>query len=67
LRGLPTLLARQGLGILRLLIVGIPQPAADCSGGMRLRRLADQVLDRLVARYPDRALVLASTHWNFEY
>jgi hypothetical protein len=60
-RGLPTLLARQGLGILRLLIVGIPQPAAGCSGGMRLRRLADQVLDRLVARYPDRALVLAST------
>jgi hypothetical protein len=60
-RGLPTLLARQGLGILRLLIVGIPQPAAGCPGGMRLRRLADQALDRLVARYPDRALVLAST------
>jgi hypothetical protein len=58
---LPTLLARQGLGILRLLIVGIPQPAAGCPGGMRLRRLADQALDRLVARYPDRALVLAST------
>ncbi len=50
-----------GLGILRLLIVGIPQPAAGCPGGMRLRRLADQALDRLVARYPDRALVLAST------
>jgi hypothetical protein len=60
-RGLPTLLARQGLGILRLLIVGIPEPAAGCPGGMRLRRLADQALDRLVARYPDRALVLAST------
>ncbi|WP_296805222.1 RyR domain-containing protein [Thiocapsa sp.] len=60
-RGLPTLLARQGLGILRLLIVGIPQPAAGCPGGMRLRRLADQALDRLVVRYPDRALVLAST------
>jgi hypothetical protein len=44
-----------------LLIVGIPQPAAGCPGGMRLRRLADQALDRLVARYPDRALVLAST------
>ncbi|RKT45007.1 RyR domain-containing protein [Thiocapsa rosea] len=60
-RGLPTLLARQGLGILRLLIVGLPEPAAGCPGGMRLRRLADQALDRLVARYPDRALVLAST------
>ncbi|CRI63675.1 hypothetical protein THIOKS11420001 [Thiocapsa sp. KS1] len=60
-RGLPTLLARQGLGILRLLIVGIPQPAAGCPGGMRLRRLAARALDRLVARYPDRALVLAST------
>jgi hypothetical protein len=60
-RGLPTLLARRGLGILRLLIVGIPQPAARCPGGMRLRRLAHQALDRLVARYPDRALVLAST------
>lgn len=60
-RGLPTLLARQGLGILRLLIVGIPQPAESCPGGMRLRRLADQALDRLIARYPDRALVLAST------
>ena len=60
-RGLPTLLARQGLGILRLLIVGIPQPAAGCPGGMRLRRLAEKALDRLVTRYPDRALVLAST------
>ncbi len=60
-RGLPTLLARQGLGVLRLLIVGIPEPAPSCPGGMRLRRLADQVLDRLVSRYPDRALVLASS------
>jgi hypothetical protein len=60
-RGLPVLLARQGLGILRLLIVGMPEPAAGCPTGMRLRRLADQALDRLIARYPDRALVLAST------
>jgi hypothetical protein len=60
-RGLPTLLARRGLGILRLLIVGIPEPMPSCPGGLRLRRFADQALDRLIARYPDRVLVLAST------
>jgi hypothetical protein len=60
-RGLPTLLARQGLGVLRLLIVGMPEPGPSCPGGMRLRKLADQAFDRLVSRYPDRALVLAST------
>jgi hypothetical protein len=60
-RGLPALLARQGLGILRLLIVGVPEPTPDCPGGMRLTRLADQALARLIARYPDRVLAFAST------
>jgi hypothetical protein len=60
-RGLPTLLARQGLGVMRLLIVGMPEPGPSCPGGLQLRKLADQAFDRLVSRYPDRALVLAST------
>jgi hypothetical protein len=60
-RGLPTLLARQGLGILHLLIVGIPETVPDRPGGFRFARLADQAIDRLISRYPDRALVFAST------
>ncbi len=60
-RGLPTLAARLGLGILRLLIVGVHQPSPGCPGGRRLRRQVDRVLTRLAARYPDRALVLAAT------
>lgn len=60
-RGLPALLARQGLGVVRLLILGIPPPGPDCGVGPPLQRLTRQVLERLLARYPDRALVLAST------
>ncbi|MCG6983877.1 MAG: Ryanodine receptor Ryr [Thiocapsa sp.] len=60
-RGLPALLARQGLGIVRLLILGIPRPSSDCACGPPLRRLIKQVLDRLRSRYPDRVLILAST------
>jgi hypothetical protein len=60
-RGVPALLARSGLGVVRVLILGIPGPASDCPDGAPLRRLVDQALDRLVARYPDRSLVVAST------
>ena len=57
-RGVPTLLARSGLGVERMLIVAIP--ATDCPADGRLQRLIEQALERLVARYPDRSLVIAS-------
>lgn len=60
-RGVPALLARSGLGVVRILILGVPESAAHCPAGRRLRRLADQALVRLLARYPDRSLVIAST------
>ena len=60
-RGVPALLARSGLGVVRMLILGLTEPAPDCPDGPSLRRLADQALERLLGRYPDRSLVLAST------
>ena len=60
-RGLPTLAARLGLGIQRLLILGVHQPGPTCPDGSSLRRVVDRLLARLVERYPDRALVLAAT------
>ena len=60
-RGLSALLARSGLGVVRMLIVAIPEPGPDCLGGRRLVSLADRVVRRLVARYPDRSLILASS------
>ncbi|MBK5964830.1 Ryanodine receptor Ryr [Thiocystis minor] len=60
-RGVPNLLARSGLGVVRLLIVGLPAPGAGSASGRRLCTLTRLVLERLVARYPDRALVLAAT------
>nr|WP_242467644.1 RyR domain-containing protein [Thiocapsa imhoffii] len=60
-RGLPTLLARQGLGILRRLLVALPDPADEGLDQRRLDRLTDQALARVRARYPDRAPVLATT------
>lgn len=60
-RGVPALLARSGLGVVRMLILGLTEPAPACPDGARLGRLIDQVLERLLARYPDRSLVLAST------
>jgi hypothetical protein len=64
-RGVPTLLARSALGVVRMLILGIPEPntalSTDGVAGGALPRLAEQVLDRLAARYPDRTLVVAAT------
>lgn len=60
-RGVPALLARSGLGILRRLILAVPEPGPQAPTGIWLRRLVRQVLERLVSRYPDRALVVAAT------
>lgn len=58
-RLVPTLLARAGRGVLRLLLVGVP--ASGCPADRSLRRLTERTLERLALRYPDRSLVLAST------
>ena len=58
-RLIPTLLARSGLGIVRMLIIGC-RPASPLPPG-RLRPLLKAVLSRLCARYPDRSLVIAGT------
>ncbi len=60
-RGLPTLAARLGLGIQRLLILGVHPPGPVCPSGKPLRRLAAGLRERLRERYPDRALVIAAT------
>jgi len=60
-RGLPTLAARLGLGILRLLIIGVHPPRQTCPDGKPLRRLLASLHDRLTSRYPDRALICAAT------
>ncbi len=60
-RGLPTLAARLGLGIQRLLILGVHPPEPACPSGKPLRRLATGLGERLRERYPDRALVIAAT------
>lgn len=57
----PTLLARSGRGLVRMLVVAVVEPQEGCRTDRRLERLADQALRRLVGRYPDRSLVLAST------
>ncbi|MBO8086047.1 MAG: Ryanodine receptor Ryr [Marichromatium sp.] len=59
-RGVPTLLARAGLGIQRLLIVALIEPASSETPPPP-RRLVNDALGRLHARYPDRALVLATS------
>lgn len=78
-RLLPTLLARSGLGVLRMLVLGLVSPPlpeetpglSEVSPGRRevgrsgrppsgLDRLLRQALKRLVARYPDRTLVVAA-------
>jgi hypothetical protein len=71
-RGVPALLARSGLAVIRMLILGLesegPPDAqgADAEGAdagpapTALTRAADRVLERLLARYPDRSLVIAA-------
>ena len=60
-RLVPTLLARSGLGVLRMLIIGLSAgDQADALPSPRFERQARQVLRRFVARYPDRALVIAA-------
>jgi hypothetical protein len=57
----PVLLARSGRGVVRMLIVGLPDAALDEQVGASLSRRCGLVLHRLRRRYPDRSLVLAST------
>jgi hypothetical protein len=59
-RLVPALLARSGRGLVRMLIVAVAETAAAVPVG-RLRPWVDQVLQRLLARYPDRGLVIAAT------
>lgn len=59
-RLVPALLARSGLGLVRMLIVGVPETVSAMAPGS-LRPWVDQLLKRLQARYPDRGLVIAAT------
>jgi hypothetical protein len=59
-RLVPTLLARSGLGIQRLLLAAVA-PAGNVPAGRALRLRADEALERLVHRHPGRSLVLAAT------
>ncbi|MFD2112480.1 RyR domain-containing protein [Thiorhodococcus fuscus] len=60
-RGVPSLLARSGLGVVRMLILAIPDAPGAALDRRGQRRLLRPLLERLVRRYPDRALVCAST------
>jgi hypothetical protein len=60
-RGLPNLLARSGLGVVRMLVLGIGESGSRVAADANLERLARKTVERLVARYPDRYLVVAST------
>ncbi len=57
-RLVPALLARSGLGVVRRLIVGVRGGALRRPESV-LRRCSQRVLERLLARYPDRGLTLA--------
>ncbi|TVQ90317.1 MAG: Ryanodine receptor Ryr [Chromatiaceae bacterium] len=64
-RQVPALLARSSLGVVRMLILGLAPlppgfPAAALTDA-RLHRRFGQILRRLLARYPARGLILAST------
>ncbi|MBK5937741.1 hypothetical protein CCR96_00290 [Halochromatium roseum] len=63
-RLVPTLLARSGLGVLRMLLIGLAPNRASPGAELPAARIAvlmRRVLRRLVSRYPDRALVIAAT------
>ncbi|MEA3641071.1 MAG: RyR domain-containing protein [Lamprobacter sp.] len=63
-RLVPTLLARSGLGVLRMLVIGLSPMRSDLSPALpaaRLVGLMRRVLTRLASRYPDRALVIAAS------
>ena len=44
-----------------MLLVAVAEPQEDCGADRDLQRLAEEALQRLTRRYPDRSLVLAST------
>ncbi len=62
-RLVPTLLARSGLGVLRMLLVGLAPVKAPHRNlaKTQLDTLMRRALARLAARYPDRALIIASS------
>ncbi|MGB5832623.1 MAG: RyR domain-containing protein, partial [Thiohalocapsa sp.] len=63
-RLVPALLARSGLGLVRMLIVGVPEirsAAGTGTGISTLQHGVDQLVQRLIARYPDRGLIIAAT------
>lgn len=62
-RLVPTLLARSGLGVLRMLLVGLASVRASHQklAKTQLDALIRRALARLTARYPDRALIVASS------
>lgn len=60
-RLVPTLLARSGLGVLRMLLVGLAPAASDLPPTAALDRQIRRLLTRLTARYPDRALVVCAS------
>jgi hypothetical protein len=60
-RLVPLLLARSGRGLERMLIVGVPAEESNGPADPALEGVAGLALQRLVRRYPDRSLVLAST------
>ncbi|MBK1718881.1 RyR domain-containing protein [Thiocystis violacea] len=60
-RGVPSLLARSGLGLVRRLIVGLSETDPDQFQGAAAASRMRSILERLVSRYPDRALILATS------
>lgn len=60
-RLVPTLLARFDRGVVRMLIVGLADADDGCPGDRTLARLTELAFRRLLRRYPDRSLVLASS------
>lgn len=60
-RHIAHLLAGSELGIVRLLIIALDETSVPNAPDPRSRLMASELLERLESRYPDRALVLAST------